>query len=82
MDFARSTKSESFWIERQKPCKKSLEERARNRLVTYGTSRMPTFTSLNPDTSLVTSFISDSVRRVGSPVKSQSKVAELDRWPY
>ena len=59
----------------------SLEERAQNRRVTYGTLPCAFFTSLNPDTSMVTSVISDTLR-AGWPAqqKSQRQEAEKDQW--
>ena len=60
----------------------SSEERARNCHVIYGTLPCALITSLIPDASVVTVVISDTLRLMGSPVKSQRKVAEKDRWLY
>ena len=59
-----------------------LNLNARNRRVISGTFPYAWITSLNPGASVVTVVISDTPRLVGSPVKSQRKVAEKDHWSY
>ena len=53
---------------------------ARKRHVIYGTFLYAEITSLNPDASMVTVVISDTLRLVGSPGKRQRKEAEKDQW--
>ena len=46
----------------------------------HGTLPYAKITILNPDASMVTGVVSGTRRLVGSPVKSQRKVAEKDQW--
>ena len=65
-----------------KCAKSSSEEHVRGRRVFHDILPYVSITSLNPGANVVTVVKLDTLRVVGSPVKSQRKVVGKDQLPY